>query len=681
MGRFSRAFSPISPRSTPTPAHLPPSFAQAFKSFVANASAPSTSWRLSRLENGLRIFEEDASGDGVASPGPRAGSTASNRPATVPASSALGCKSVGLIFARPEQVFNLVMDLGPERASWDLTHARGEVVERLGDASDVVKVAYGKKFGSRQFELRRSWRSEPDGSFVLALSSADAGGGFVGGWVIAPFTQQHVAGQHAAASGAHSGGVSSPTGPGSHGFGPGANFLDAEFTSACLVTCAMKIANAGIVEWVRARSGAASLSSRVVAAQVAGLRELCEHTEGDPGSFALAGATRSLNAVSLAGGQRPSDQPEESTEDEDEDVFEDASSEASDDDLSDAGDADVLADEAGAGSRDRPGDAPGANTSRRASVDSNSNRRSSLGTRGSDPSRRDSRVNSMAFDRAGRAPGLFGGSLEEGRWPFEDGWKSANAWCAPDGDNFRVRGANYLRDRKKQNAGRPFAELVAVDWFADLRRMDDVCGAPGGTCQRRILGGEEGGEARSRGSLGGSSSSAAGGGADSSAGSIPGVPGERRVFAVNIQVPGPRHHSIVYYYVLREPPDPSSAFGKFWNGDAEYRKDRLKLIPNVALGPWVVQRAVGTKPLIVGRALKVAYHQTERYLEADIDIGSSAVANNVVRFVLGYVRTLVVDMCFLVEAKTEEELPERLIGTSRVAHLEPDAAVPPPPRE
>ena len=72
---------------------------------------------------------------------------------------------------------------------------------------------------------------------------------------------------------------------------------------------------------------------------------------------------------------------------------------------------------------------------------------------------------------------------------------------------------------------------------------------------------------------------------------------------------------------------------------------------------------------------------TERYLEADIDIGSSAVANNVVRFVLGYVRTLVVDMCFLVEAKTEEELPERLIGTSRVAHLEPDAAVPPPPRE
>ena len=102
-------------------------------------------------------------------------------------------------------------------------------------------------------------------------------------------------------------------------------------------------------------------------------------------------------------------------------------------------------------------------------------------------------------------------------------------------------------------------------------------------------------------------------------------------------------------------------------------------------GPWVVQRAVGTKPLIVGKALKVRYHNgrtaSGEFLECDIDIGSSAVANNVVRFVLGYVRTLVVDMCFLVEGKTERELPERLIGTSRVAHLEPESAVAPPPED
>mmetsp|Transcript_12397 Transcript_12397/g.49738 ORF Transcript_12397/g.49738 Transcript_12397/m.49738 type:complete len:86 (+) Transcript_12397:714-971(+) len=68
----------------------------------------------------------------------------------------------------------------------------------------------------------------------------------------------------------------------------------------------------------------------------------------------------------------------------------------------------------------------------------------------------------------------------------------------------------------------------------------------------------------------------------------------------------------------------ASLFGRFIYGTNQFRNSRLKLIPNVALvvfillhqcsivsrndssqGPWVVQRAVGTKPLIVGRALKV----------------------------------------------------------------------------
>ena len=79
----------------------------------------------------------------------------------------------------------------------------------------------------------------------------------------------------------------------------------------------------------------------------------------------------------------------------------------------------------------------------------------------------------------------------------------------------------------------------------------------------------------------------------------------------------------------------NSLFGRFVHGTDEFRNARFKLIPHVALGPWVVQRAVGTKPLIVGKALKVAYHTKPNYMEVDIDIGSSTVANNVVRFVLG----------------------------------------------
>jgi hypothetical protein len=50
----------------------------------------------------------------------------------------------------------------------------------------------------------------------------------------------------------------------------------------------------------------------------------------------------------------------------------------------------------------------------------------------------------------------------QGKWPFETGQKSANCWCEPPFDYFRVRGANYLRDRKKVSAEKPFADLVAV---------------------------------------------------------------------------------------------------------------------------------------------------------------------------------------------------------------------------
>jgi hypothetical protein len=58
---------------------------------------------------------------------------------------------------------------------------------------------------------------------------------------------------------------------------------------------------------------------------------------------------------------------------------------------------------------------------------------------------------------------------------------------------------------------------------------------------------------------------------------------DKFVFAVNIQVPGSRHFSIVYYYVLQYPVDEKSLFGRFIHGTNQFRNSRLKLIPNVAL--------------------------------------------------------------------------------------------------
>ncbi|GAY67189.1 hypothetical protein CUMW_254600 [Citrus unshiu] len=61
----------------------------------------------------------------------------------------------------------------------------------------------------------------------------------------------------------------------------------------------------------------------------------------------------------------------------------------------------------------------------------------------------------------------------------------------------------------------------------------------------------------------------------------------------------------------------------------------------------------------------------------DVDIGSSTVANGVLGLVIGVITTLVVDMAFLVQANTTDELPERLIGAVRVSHIELKSAVVP----
>ncbi|CAL6306369.1 unnamed protein product [Bathycoccus prasinos] len=203
--------------------------------------------------------------------------------------------------------------------------------------------------------------------------------------------------------------------------------------------------------------------------------------------------------------------------------------------------------------------------------------------------------------------------------------------------------AYQIHDRKKIPAKEPFGELIAVDWLFDDRKISDVCSLPHGTFKSSL---EKYCNAKSI------------------------------IFAINLQVPaGPRHFSLVFYYKIEAEVMEGAMIQNFVSCDDKYRNSRFKLIPNVSTGPWIVQSSVGRKPLIVGGALRVEYHKEAQYFEVDIDIGSSAIACSIVRFVLGYVRLLVVDLCFLIEAQSEEELPEKLLGSVRIIHLEPNSAI------
>ena len=52
-----------------------------------------------------------------------------------------------MIFAHPDLVFKLVMDLGYLRSQWDLTYDLGHVFERVNEYTDIIHVAFRRQVG------------------------------------------------------------------------------------------------------------------------------------------------------------------------------------------------------------------------------------------------------------------------------------------------------------------------------------------------------------------------------------------------------------------------------------------------------------------------------------------------------------------------------------------------------
>ncbi|EXB51750.1 hypothetical protein L484_002655 [Morus notabilis] len=142
-----------------------------------------------------------------------------------------------------------------------------------------------------------------------------------------------------------------------------------------------------------------------------------------------------------------------------------------------------------------------------------------------------------------------------------------------------------------------------------------------------------------------------------------------------VQVPGSTMHTLAMYYMIKTPLEENPLLYSFVNGDDAYRNSRFKLIPYISKGSWIVKQSVGKKACLVGQALEVHYFRGKNYLELEIDVGSSTVARGVVSLVLGYLNNLVIEMAFLIQGNTEEELPEVLLGTCRLNHLDASKSV------
>ncbi|XVE96101.1 hypothetical protein REPUB_Repub02eG0192100 [Reevesia pubescens] len=225
------------------------------------------------------------------------------------------------------------------------------------------------------------------------------------------------------------------------------------------------------------------------------------------------------------------------------------------------------------------------------------------------------------------------------------------SWSAGDPSSFLIRGKNYLKDNQKIKASGTLMQMVGADWLISDKREDDLGSRHGGIVQKYAARG-----------------------------------GPEFFFIVNFQIPGSPMNILATYYMIKTPLEDHPLLYNFVNGDDAYRNSRFKLIPYISKGSWIVKQSVGKKACLLGQALEAHYFRGKNYLEVEIDVGSSMVARGVANLVLGYLNNLVIEMAFLVQSNlldgfdydpklllqgnTQEELPETLLGTCRLNHLD-----------
>jgi Protein ENHANCED DISEASE RESISTANCE 2, C-terminal len=229
-----------------------------------------------------------------------------------------------------------------------------------------------------------------------------------------------------------------------------------------------------------------------------------------------------------------------------------------------------------------------------------------------------------------------------------------SCWSSPpDNCIFRVRGAKYLEDRIKIPSGpSPFTCRGVDMWLTD-------------NPERHI--------ARHPCVLNGRLA-------------------EEDTFLVNFLLPFGNFVSYFTVPPISQFPDKLGAvWSKFVKGDQQYRDARLKLLPVVIDGPWIVKAAVGngTAPALLGKVIPLQYffsepkpqdddsrrtgaggggHQKAIY-EVDVIITASSIAKGILSVVKGHTKSLTIGFAFIVEAAEPDELPENVLCAFQVHQL------------
>ncbi|XAR59980.1 hypothetical protein NMG60_11033183 [Bertholletia excelsa] len=527
--------------------------------------------------------------------------------------------AVGVVDGTSETIFKILMSLGPSRSEWDFCFYKGSVIEHLDGHTDIVHkllkndwLPWGTK--RRDLLLQRYWRREDDGTYVILYHSVSH--------KKCPHQKGYV--RACLKSGGY---VVSPVNQGKQSVVKHMLAIDWKFWRSYLRT-----------------SSARSITIHMLE-RVAALRELFRAKVGDYPSFDLSSCelmkdikipqTEEDVVVELqtrAGIQKTEEEMLEK------EVSKTPSEQASLVGLDDADDEFFDVSE--------PLDYDQSDNDWCSDFGAETYSQDIWHPRLSSAANFVKKLHDLAVQRRGYVDLQEVGREDTFLWyygstlPEDPTFNLPCSWTEADPSTFLIRGKSYLEDHKKIKARGTMMQMVAADWLRSDKREDDLGGRPGSIVQRFAAKG-----------------------------------GPEFFFIVNIQVPGSTTYNLVFYYMTSIPVKDIPLLESFIKGDDAYRNSRFKLIPHIVKGSWIVKQSVGKKACLAGQTLEINYFHGKNYLELGINIGSSTIARGVVSFVLGYLNNLVIDLAFLIQANTQEELPEHLLGTVRLNHLDASKTV------
>jgi hypothetical protein len=103
----------------------------------------------------------------------------------------------------------------------------------------------------------------------------------------------------------------------------------------------------------------------------------------------------------------------------------------------------------------------------------------------------------------------------------------------------------------------------------------------------------------------------------------------------------------------------------------DFKNQRFKLVPTVTEGSWVVKASVpSAKPALLGQKVQQRYFKGDNYIETDVDVGSSVIAQNIVGMCRGYAKNFECNIAVILQGESVEELPERVLCGVKLVNID-----------